>query len=96
MVDKHAGHGRFVLLAGGQLDVERLALYVDDRMDFGRKTSSRAAQSIGLEPPFPPAASWCARAIDASSKLPPGSIRICSALKMRSQWPALAQLAKRL
>jgi len=46
-----------VPLAGCQRDVERPAFRVDDRVDFGRKTSSRASQSIALDPPFPPDAS---------------------------------------
>lgn len=52
---------QFVALAGRQRDVERPTFRVDDRVDFGRKTSSRASQSIALDPPFPPDASWCAR-----------------------------------
>jgi len=49
---------RFVRLPRSQRDVERLAFRVRDRVDFGRKASSRTAQSIASAPPFPPEASW--------------------------------------
>jgi hypothetical protein len=52
-----SGH-HLVALARRQRDVERPAFRVDDRVDFGRKTSTRASQSILLDPPFPPDASW--------------------------------------
>jgi hypothetical protein len=86
----------FMLLAGRQLDVERATFEIYDRVELGRKASTRASQSIASQPPFPPAASWWARAIVASSKLPRLSTRKRRALKMRSKRPARDQLAKRL
>jgi len=54
-------HVGVMSLSSSQRDVERAALGIDEGMEFGRKTFSRTTQSIALEPPFPPEASWCAR-----------------------------------
>jgi len=86
---------RVVLLAGREDDVKRLPLAGRDRVELGRKTSSRAAQSIASDPPFPPAASWCARTTVPSMSEPTSS-SIRSALKAFSQTPRLAHRAKRL
>lgn len=89
------GNGRFMLLPRCQLDVRRLAVCRRDRVELGRKTSCRAAQSISLDPPFPPAASWCARTTVASRSAPASS-SMRSASKIAFHRPALAQRAKRL
>jgi len=86
---------RVVLLAGREDDVERLPLAGSDRVELGRKTSSRAAQSIASDPPFPPAASWCARTTVPSMREPTSS-SMRSSLKTFSQTPRLAHRAKRL
>ena len=86
---------RIVLLAGREDDVERLPLAGGDRVELGRKTSSRAAQSIASDPPFPPDASWCARTTVPSMREPTSS-SMRSALKTFSQTPRLAHRAKRL
>jgi hypothetical protein len=86
---------RVVLLTGREDDVERLPLAGGDRVELGRKTSSRAAQSIASDPPFPPAASWCARTTVPSMSEPTSS-STRSALKTFSQTPRLAHRAKRL
>ena len=57
VLDERRSHGRFVLLSRSQRDVERSPLEIYDRVELGRKTSTRASQSIVSEPPFPPAAS---------------------------------------
>jgi len=57
LCDESPSDGGFVLLAWRQLDVERAALEVYDRVELGRKASTRASQSIASKPPFPPAAS---------------------------------------
>ena len=44
--DESVSDGGFVLLARRQLDVERTTLEVYDRVELGRKTSTRASQSI--------------------------------------------------
>jgi len=46
-----------VPLARCQGDVDRSPSCVDDGVELGRKASSRAAQSIASDPPFPPEAS---------------------------------------
>ena len=51
------GFRRVVLLPGRQGDFERLSLGGRDRVNFRRKASSRTAQTIASDPPFPPAAS---------------------------------------
>jgi len=95
VLDQILRFGRVVLLAGREDDVERLALTGGDRVELGRKTSSRAAQSIASDPPFPPAASWCARTTVPSMSEPTSS-SMRSALKAFSQTPRLAHRAKRL
>jgi hypothetical protein len=86
---------RVVLLAGRQRDVERFSLGRRNRVELGRKTSSRAAQSIAFDPPFAPAASWCARITEPSTSEPTSSA-IRSRLNIRSQTPRLAHREKRL
>jgi hypothetical protein len=86
---------RVVLLAGREDDVKRLPFGGCNRVELGRKTSSRAAQSIASDPPFPPAASWCARTTVPSMSEPTSS-SIRNALKTSSQTPRLAHRAKRL
>ena len=55
--EKLVGGDHLVPLAGRERDVDRPRFRVDDGVELGRKTSSRAAQSIALDPPFPPDAS---------------------------------------
>lgn len=69
---------QFVSFAGSQRDVDRPAFGIDDRVDLGRKTSSRASQSILLDPPLPPDASWCARTIVPSTIDAVSSTSICN------------------
>jgi hypothetical protein len=86
---------RVVLLAGREDDVERFAFRRRDRVDLGGKTSSRTAQMIALDPPFPPAASWCARTTVPSMREPTSS-STRSVLKTCSQTRRFAHRAKRL
>lgn len=95
MLDQVLRFRRVVLLAGREDDVKRLPLTGGDGVELGRKTSSRAAQSIASDPPFPPAASWCARTTVPSMSEPTSS-SMRSALKTCSQTPRLAHRAKRL
>jgi hypothetical protein len=90
------GDGHFVALALGQRDVERAAFRVDERVDLGGEATSRTTQSVSLDPPFPPEASWCARMTEPSTMQPVLSTRICSALNTLAQMPRRAQLEKRL
>jgi hypothetical protein len=96
MLDKSLRLGRIMLLACSQGDVERFALGRCDCVDFGRKASSRTAQTIASDPPFPPAASWCARMTEPSMSEPTSSTSIRSCLKSRSQMPRFAQRSNRL
>jgi hypothetical protein len=96
MSDQFLGHHRIVHLTGSQRDVERPPLRVDEGVELGRKTSSRTAQSIALDPPLPPEASWCARTTVPSMMEPTSSTSSCSSLNTRSQTPRSAQLANRL
>ena len=57
VVEQLLGGDHFVALARRERDVDRAAFGVDDGVELGRKTSSRAAQSISFDPPFPPDAS---------------------------------------
>jgi hypothetical protein len=77
------GDRHLVPLARRQRDVERAALRVDDGMELCRKTSSRAAQSIAFDPPFPPEESWCARITEPSTIEPVSSSSNFSSRKNR-------------
>lgn len=52
-----ASRDHFVPLPLRERDVDRARFGVDDGMELGRKTASRASQSIASGPPFPPDAS---------------------------------------
>jgi hypothetical protein len=95
VIDQIFRFGRVVLLAGREDDVKRFAFAGRDRMDLGGKASSRTAQMIASDPPFPPAASWCAR-MTVPSMREPTSSSIRNALKTCSHTPRLAHLANRL
>ena len=96
MVQELLGLRGLVAMSLGQRDVEGLPLRRGDRVNLGRKASSRAAQMIASDPPFPPAASWCARTMVASMSEPISSTSMASALKMRSQRPRFAHRSNRL
>jgi hypothetical protein len=86
---------RVVLLARREDDVEGLASGRRDRVDLGGKASSRTAKMIASDPPFPPAASWCARTTVPSMREPTSS-SMRNALKTCSHTPRFAHRAKRL
>ena len=96
VLDQLGGLQRFVPVPLGERDVEGLAVRRGDRVDLGRNASSRTAQMISSDPPFPPAASWCARTIVASRSEPVSSTSMASSLKSRSQTPRFAHREKRL
>jgi hypothetical protein len=96
MLHQFFGLGGLVPMSLGQRDVDRLAFRRGDRVDLGRKASSRTAQMIASDPPFPPAASWCARTVVASRMEPVSSTSMASSLKSRSQIPISAQRLNRL
>lgn len=84
-----------VLLARREDDVKGFSFGRRDRVNLGGKTSSRTAQMIASDPPFPPAASWCARTTVPSMSEPTSS-SMHNSLKARSHTPRLAQRANRL
>ncbi len=92
------GHGALVLLARRQRDLLRTPLGGDERVDFRRKASSRASQSVLLDPPFPPAASWWARTTEASTmeSSSSSSTSTSRAANSSSQIPLSDQLRNRL
>jgi len=55
--EKLLDSSHFMALPSSQRDVERPRLDVDERVELGRKTSSRASQSVVFDPPLPPEAS---------------------------------------
>jgi hypothetical protein len=58
MLDQLFCNGGLVGLARRELDVDRLTESVHESVDLGGKTSARPANSISVDPPFPPAACW--------------------------------------
>lgn len=52
---------RIMRLTRRQAEPERQALPVDDRVDLGRETASRATETMISTPLFAVAACWCAR-----------------------------------
>ena len=96
VLDDRRSDGRFVLLAWRELDVERPALRVDEGVDLRGESTSRTTQRIADDPPFPPAASWWARTIEASMMTPSSSASIWSALKIAAQCPRSDQFENRL
>jgi hypothetical protein len=96
LVEELLGDRSLVLLTWRDCDVNRAAFGVDDGVDLRRETTSRTTQGIVFDPPFPPAASWCARTTEASMIRPSSSVSNCSALKMAAQWPLWDQFENRL
>lgn len=96
VLDEVLSFSRVVLLPRGQRDFERLAFRRGDDVELRRKTSPRTPQSIASDPPFPPAASWCARTTVASMREPMSSTSTWSSLKTASHTPRCAQRANRL
>lgn len=71
--DDGLGDRRLVLLALRDFDVERAPFRVDEGVDLRGEPTSRTTQCIPDDPPFPPAASWWARTIEASMITPSSS-----------------------
>ena len=95
--------GRFMLLTRSEQDRQRLALPVGLEVHLGRETALAAPQRFRFwSPPFAPAACWCARITDPSTKWtlqstsPAASACCWMAAKIRSQIPASRQRQNRL
>jgi hypothetical protein len=54
-------------LAAGQMEIERVAVEVGFKVDFGREAAARAAERLALLPPLAPAAETWARAVVLSN-----------------------------
>jgi hypothetical protein len=85
--------GAVVGLAGRQNHADGQALAVGAKVDFGREATARAAKTLVLNPPFAPAAQWCARTMVLSiickaSASPPPSASACNST---SQMPLSVQ-----
>ncbi len=61
MVEQIAGGLSVMALPSAQAQPDREALPVDDRVDFGRESTSRATETMISIPLFAVAACWCAR-----------------------------------
>src|SRR5665647_182702 len=68
---------------------QRVAQCIDDRMNFGRQSATRAADRTSFRPPFLPAACWCARTIVESIMMYSKSGSSAIAANSRSQTPSL-------
>jgi hypothetical protein len=83
-------------LAGGQHQADRQAVLIDDGIDLGAQSSTRAADGVIRAPFFPPAACWWARMIELSIKaMEPGDLA-AKVSNTRTQTPARAHRLKRL
>jgi len=49
------------------MEIERIAVEVGFKVDFGREAAARAAERLALLPPFAPAAETWARAVVLSN-----------------------------
>lgn len=94
--DQRFRNGRFVPLTWRELDVERLTESVHESVDLGRKPASRPTNIVSVDPPFPPAACWCALTMVASAMQPSGSTSTRSSSKTRLHAPESAQRRNRL
>jgi len=74
------GRRHVVAIARGERYVKRTAFPIGDDVDFRREASSTTTQTVCLDPPFPPAASWWARIELPSTMDPDLSTRTRSAL----------------
>jgi hypothetical protein len=61
VLEQLVGIDHVVPLTRRNRDVDGAAFRIDEGVELGRKTAARTAEGIALDPPFPPAASWCAR-----------------------------------
>ena len=103
LVHERLKDGRFVLLTRSEQDRQRLALAIGLEVHLGREATLAAPQRLGFwVPPFAPAACWCARITDPSTKWtlqstsPAASAWCWTAAKTRSQMPACCHRQNRL
>lgn len=87
---------QIVVLPGSQDEPHRQAVLIDQGVDFGAQSSTRAADGVILAPFFPPAACWWARMIELSMNAIEWGDLAAKVSKTCTQTPALAQRLKRL
>ncbi len=83
-------------LSGGQHQTHRQAALVDEGVDLGAQSATRAADGVILAPFFPPAACWWARMMDESIKAIECGDFAARVSKTLTHTPARAQRLKRL
>src|SRR5439155_17395388 len=103
LVEQRVEDGGLVLLARGEHEGHRLTMPLGAGVHLGRKAALAVAECLGFwVPPFAPAACWCARITEPSTKWMPQSTSPAAsawrwtASNSRSQIPASRQRRKRL
>jgi len=96
MIEQTVSSLPIMALSGGQAQPDREALPVDDRMDFGRESTSGATEAMISIPLFAVAACWWARTDVLSIVWMSPSWAAEMASIIRSQTPALRHRTKRL
>src|SRR5215471_5661677 len=94
-INQGFGLGRLVHLSGREKQAQDIAEGIDGNVNLGAQTSTRSPDRLLLNPPFPPAACWCARMTVPSMMIDSKSGSSANAARIRSQIPALAQRRKR-
>ena len=90
------GAGYVMPLPFRQMQLGRLAPAVDRDVDLSAETAAGTSKSLGVLPPFAPAACWWARTIVESSRRSDKSVSPPSASSTRPQTPRLHQRLNRL
>ena len=83
-------------LPGSDGQPDRQARLVDDRIDLGAQSATRATGGVIRAPFFPPAACWWARMTELSMNAMDSGDLSAKALNTLIQTPALAHRLKRL
>ena len=87
---------QIVSLSCGEHEPYRQTVLIDQSVDLGAQSSTRAADGVIFAPFLPPAACWWARMIELSMKAIEWGDFAASVSNIRTQTPALAQRLKRL
>lgn len=83
-------------LSCGEHEPYRQTVLIDQSVDLGAQSSTRAADGVIFAPFLPPAACWWAGMIELSMKANEWDDFAASVSNIRTQMPALAQRLKRL
>ena len=74
-------------VSGGQMEVGRITESVHESVDLGGRASARSSNTLALGPPFPPAACWWTRTMEASMIAVSASASRASAFSTASKTP---------